>query len=101
VSKKPEGKYEPTLIYPSLIKGVAMVRRYGINKHGSSTDWRTTDPLDTLDAMGRHYFGILMGEELDPESSLPHLYHLGANVMFAIEAQYGSGFDYVKKLRKE
>jgi len=93
MSKKDEGKYEPTLVYPSFIRALATVRRYGINKHGSSIDWRTTPPVDHYDAMGRHLNAILAGEEFDSVSGMPHLWHLGANVMFEVERDYGHMFD--------
>lgn len=95
--KKDTDRYEPTLIYPSFIKGLALVRRYGINKYGKSDDWRTTKSEDTLDAMGRHYLAILMGEDFDQESGLAHLYHLGCNVMFETERKYGLDSDTIIK----
>jgi hypothetical protein len=92
MSKFYEGKYEPTLVYPSFIEAIAIVRRYGIEKHGDSEDWRSTPSIDHLDALGRHYLAMMKGEELAADSQLPHLYHLGCNVMFEIEREYGTGF---------
>lgn len=85
MSKKFEGKYEPTLVYASLIRLVAKVRRFGIEKHGNSEDWRTTTPVQHYDAALRHIFAHVEGETLDPESGLPHLAHAVTSLMFELE----------------
>lgn len=89
MSKKPEGKYEPTLIYSSLTKYVAMVRRYGIEKHGHSEDWRTTTPIQHYDAALRHIIAVVDGDDFDAESGLPHLAHAIAGLMFELERKFG------------
>jgi len=83
--KQPEGKYEPTLVYTSFIKAVARVRRFGINKHGDSEDWRTTPEIAHYDAMLRHIYEALDGRALDDESKQLHLSHAACNIMFEIE----------------
>jgi hypothetical protein len=85
MSKKPENKPELSLVYPSMLEAIARVRRYGIDKHGSSEDWRSTDSIKHFDAMLRHIFAYLDGEEVDQASGLSHLAHVAANVMFEIE----------------
>jgi hypothetical protein len=85
VSKKDDGKYEPTLVYRSLIDAVARVRKYGIEKYGKSEDWRTTPSVKHFDALLRHVYAYLSGEHLDEGSGLPHLWHAAANIMFEIE----------------
>jgi len=85
MSKKPEGKYEPSLVYTSCIKEVAKVRRFGIDKHGASEDWLTTEPIQHYDAVLRHVYAIIDGEEKDPESGLLHLAHAITGLMFEIE----------------
>lgn len=86
--KVSEGKYEPTLVYTSLIKYTSTVRRYGIEKHDNSEDWRTTEPVAHYDAALRHLYAVIDGEELD-ESGLPHLAHCITNLMFELERKYG------------
>lgn len=97
--KKPEGKYEPTLVYRSMVVALAHVRRYGIEKHGSSDDWRTTPAVAHYDAMLRHLLAVIDGEEVDQESGLPHLWHLATNVMFEVERLYGVGSETFVKGR--
>jgi len=86
--KHSEGKYEPTLVYTSLIKHVARVRRYGIEKHGNSEDWRTTTQVQHYDAALRHLLAVIDGEEFD-ESGMPHLAHCITTLMFELERNYG------------
>lgn len=100
MSKKPEGKYEPTLVYTSLIRYVAKVRRFGINKHGSSEDWRTTEPINHLDAAMRHINAVVDGQDLDLESTLPHLAHAIANLMFELERKHGGVHDNILRIKQ-
>lgn len=89
MSKKPEGKYEPTLVYTSLTRYVAIVRRFGIEKHGNSEDWRTTTPVQHYDAVLRHINAVVDGEDFDAESGLPHLAHAITGLMFELERKFG------------
>lgn len=91
--KKLENKYEPTLVYNSVIKLISKVRRFGIEKHGNSEDWRTTNPIQHYDAMLRHINAAIDGEELDTESGLPHLAHAMCTIMFELERKYGGNHD--------
>ena len=85
MSKKPEGKYEPTLVYTSLIRNIARVRRFGTDKHSNSEDWRTTPEAEHFKAMLRHIYEAMDGEPYDEESHLLHLAHAACNIMFEIE----------------
>ena len=85
MSKNDSNKYEPTLIYTSLIRAIAVVRKYGAEKYGSTEDWRTTPPTNHFNAMQRHINAHLDGEMRDRESGLLHLAHLASTVMFEIE----------------
>ena len=97
--KVSEGKYEPTLVYVSFIEEIARVRRYGIEKHDNSEDWRTTPIVDHFDAMLRHINAHIDGEILDPESGLMHLSHAAANIMFEIERVKGVGKPKIVKYK--
>jgi hypothetical protein len=89
MSKKDEQKPEPSLVYKSLIDGIAKVRKYGIEKYGRSEDWRTTPSVKHFDAMLRHILAFMNGEWTDSASGLSHLYHAAANIMFEIERRDG------------
>jgi hypothetical protein len=100
VSKKNEDKPEPTLVYRSFINGLSKVRRFGIEKHGNSEDWRTTEPVQHYDAAMRHLLAYVEGEQCDQESHLNHLYHAATNIMFEIERIDGKGIKCIVRHRK-
>ena len=83
--KSYEGKYGPVLVYTSFIKAIARVRRFGIEKHGNSEDWRTTPEVDHYNAMERHIREARDGNAFDDESHLLHLAHAATCIMFEIE----------------
>ncbi len=85
MSKHDAGKYEPTLIYTSLIQEVSAVRKYGAEKYGSTEDWRSTPPIKHFNAIMRHLNAFLDGEYDDQESKLSHLAHAATTLMFEIE----------------
>lgn len=80
-----EGKPELTLVYGSLLEAIAKVRRYGIEKHDNSEDWRSTESIRHYDAVLRHIFAHLQGAICDHESGYSHLWHAACNIMFEIE----------------
>lgn len=83
--KADAGKIRPTLVPVSLIKAVAAVREYGCAKYHAPDNWKKVEPQRYKDALYRHWLAYLSGEERDPESGLPHLYHLACNAAFLIE----------------
>jgi len=89
MSKKQEGKPELGLVYRSTMIAIARVRRFGIDKHGNSEDWRSTPEVMHHDAMLRHLFAYMEGEEFDAESGEPHLAHLITTAAFELERKYG------------
>jgi hypothetical protein len=64
---------------------VAHVREYGCAKYHDPENWRQVEPQRYRDALYRHFLAYLGGEEKDPESGLPHLWHLACNVAFLCE----------------
>ena len=102
MSKTFGGKYEPTLIYSSLLKALAEVRRYGIQRYGNSEDWREVSTNDFLDAFMRHSIAFALdGEETDKDSGLPHMYLALGNLAYLIERRHGKAHGGVVKYRRE
>ncbi len=85
--KADAGKLKPTLVPPSLVYAVAAVRGYGEVKYGGSESWREVELERYKDALYRHWLAYLSGEENDPESGFPHLWHLACNAAFLIEKE--------------
>ena len=71
-----------SLIEPKFIEGLGQVLTYGANKYAKD-NWKKCNDLDRYhDALLRHLYAYLGGEENDSESGLSHLDHISANVMF-------------------
>lgn len=87
-AKTDAGKIRPTLVPPALIEAVAAVRGYGCSKYGDPDNWRRVEPQRYRDALYRHWLAYLKNPEAcDPESGLPHLWHLACNAAFLIEME--------------
>ena len=85
---KPEGlKYDADkipvdLFDPEYMEGVSEVLGFGAKKYARH-NWRHGIAYSRLiGAAYRHLNAINKGEDLDPESGKPHVYHLGCTTMF-------------------
>ena len=87
-AKADQGKLRPTLVPPSLMWAVAAIREYGCLKYHDPENWRNVEPQRYKDALYRHFLSYLGGELSDPESGLPHLWHIACNVAFLIELEW-------------
>lgn len=82
------------LIPVSFSRWVAKVLMFGAEKYGPD-NWRKGGPwVEVYECQQRHMQSWLDGEDLDPESGLPHLAHAACNLAFLIEfAEKGIGTD--------
>lgn len=71
----------------SLIWAVTAIREYGTAKYRDPDNWRKVEPQRYRDAMYRHWLAYVGGEDEDPESGLPHLWHCACNLAFLIEQE--------------
>lgn len=70
------------LLDPLALEGLAAVLAFGAKKYAAH-NWRGGISYSRLlGAALRHTFSILRGEDIDPESGLPHVDHLGCCWMF-------------------
>ena len=86
--KRDAGKIRPTLVPRQIIRAIAVVREYGVEKYGSAENWKAVEPERYRDAMFRHMLAYLddpLG--VDKESGLSNLWHLACNVAFLIELE--------------
>ena len=86
--KADAGKLDLTLVPRNVIKEIARVRTYGVQKYGVSESWRRVDPNRYRAAAFRHFLAYLDDPNgVDEESGLPHLSHLACNIAFLIDLE--------------
>lgn len=73
--KNDAGKAPIHLIPVSTIHGMAFAFAFGGKKYGLHNFRNGLAHTRCLDAAMRHILAIVSGEDLDPESGLPHVYH--------------------------
>ena len=80
--KYDQDKPRMDLLDPAYLEGTASVLGFGARKYAAH-NWRNGIAVSRLlGASYRHLGAIQKGEDLDPESGLPHVYHLSCCVMF-------------------
>lgn len=80
--KADQDKPRTDLLDPLALEGLAKVLTFGAKKYAAH-NWRGGISYSRLiAAILRHLFGVLRGEDVDPESGLPHVDHIGACWMF-------------------
>lgn len=78
------GKPPLSLLPRAALEAEAMVLAYGANKYGRD-NWRLgMDHSRLLDACLRHIVAYAEGEDIDPESGLPHLAHARCSLGFLL-----------------
>ncbi len=85
-AKNDAGKIELTLVPRAIIWHIAQIRMYGNRKYGDPENWREVSDERYRNAAFRHWLAYLDDpNSLDPESNLPHLWHLACNIAFLCE----------------
>lgn len=84
------------LVPPEVVIALGTVLTYGAAKYADN-NWRKNNGMRwgrVYAAMQRHLLAWQKGEDVDPESGLPHLHHALANLAFLIAfANEGIGED--------
>ena len=79
------GKPRFDLIPPEALYGIAAAFTYGVNKYTEERNWeRGTSWGRWFGAAMRHLWSWWMGEDLDPDSGLPHVDHALCNLAFLV-----------------
>lgn len=86
--KADAGKIRPTLVPTSIIRAIAKIRQYGVDKYHDPNNWRFVEIERYRDAAYRHFLAYLDNPKgKDQESGFYHLWHLACNIAFLIEME--------------
>ncbi len=79
------GKARFDLLPPRPVEDVVRVLTFGASKYGDR-NWEQGMPwMGCVASAKRHLSAWEQGQDLDPESGLPHLAHVATNVVFLLE----------------
>lgn len=82
-AKADAGKLQLTLVPMQIVKDIARVRMYGVQKYRDPDNWKRVEPERYRDALMRHLIAYTEDPaSVDEESGLPHLWHAACNIAF-------------------
>jgi hypothetical protein len=86
--KTDKGKLQLTLVPRQIIKDIAEVRMYGVEKYHDPDNWVKVEIQRYRDATFRHFLSYLDNPKgVDEESGISHLKHLACNIAFLCELE--------------
>lgn len=97
--KADQGKIRMDLIPPEMLMAIGTVITYGANKY-AERDWEDGMEWNRFYAAAlRHMNAWQSGEEIDPESGYPHMWHATTSLIYILTYQLrGIGTDNRPKI---
>lgn len=84
------GKPKLSLVPVEIIRCIARVREFGVEKYKDPDNWKQVEAERYRDAAFRHMLAYIEEPDgVDEESGLPHLWHLATNIAFLCEMEKG------------
>ena len=83
-AKFDEGKPAFGLLAPEMLFGVADILEYGARKYAARNWEKGISYTRVFGGLMRHMWAWWRGEDYDPETGKPHLWHAGCGLMFLI-----------------
>lgn len=81
-SRSDPSKLRYDLIPPEAEAAIASVLTFGASAYGDRNWERGLPWMETVASLRRHLAAFVAGEDLDPESGLPHVNHVVTNAAF-------------------
>lgn len=86
--KADRGKPRLSLVPTQIIRDIAQVREYGVEKYGAPESWRLVERERYVDALLRHALAYWENPKgVDAESGLAHYKHMACNLAFLCEME--------------
>ncbi len=82
--KYDSGKPRYDLLPPELDRSVSTILAYGANKYAARNWEKGMEWGRVYGALRRHLDAFWGGEDIDPESGYPHLWHAACNIAFLV-----------------
>jgi hypothetical protein len=76
------GKLQWSLVDFDALEDMVKVLEFGAKKYSEDNWKKGLKTNEIAESMMRHLFAYLRGEDIDPESGLPHTGHIMCNAMF-------------------
>lgn len=77
-----EGKLKWSLVDWDAFEEMVRVLMFGAKKYDAHNWKKGLKVTEIVESLQRHVNAIMRGEDIDPESGLPHIGHIQCNVMF-------------------
>ena len=90
--KNDAGKVLVELVPPEGIWGVARVFTLGAKKYAPRNWEKGMSRMRLIGSSFRHLMAMTFGQKNDPETKMPHSWHLGCNAMMYIALEARGGF---------
>lgn len=85
-AKADNGKIRPALVPTQIIKDIAVIREYGVQKYHDPDNWKRVELERYINAFYRHWLEFIKdNNSIDEESGLPHYKHCACNMAFICE----------------
>lgn len=92
--KDDDNKLRLDLIPPEMLEALGEIFTYGAAKYGERNCEKGFKSSRLIGATLRHQVSFLKGQDLDPESGLPHTAHAAWNLlMLEVQRRRGTGED--------
>ena len=103
-AKSDAGKPRLSLVPTKIIFAIEKIRSYGNAKYpgGGIDNWKTVEPERHFEAMLRHAAKCWNDPyAIDPESGLPHMFHMACDMAFFIEQNWDNFENTINRAKSD